>query len=118
MTGMTLRRIACRNLTTGQAGGAVVAGGTTEWTCGDLGVEADPSDRVLLNGAGAADGSSGVGGTVEALSPSTLRRISCRNLTTAQTVELVTGADSWDCEAEGLVVTPGDRVEQTITGEV
>ena len=46
-------------------------------------------------------------------------RARCLNLTTGQSVEiLLGGAVTWDCEAAGLIVAPGDRVRETVTGEV
>jgi hypothetical protein len=41
----------------------------------------------------------------------------CQNLTTGQSVNLqLQGADSWNCEAEGLVVNPGDQITQRVLG--
>lgn len=38
------------------------------------------------------------------------RAVICRNLTTSQSIVVPTLSPSWDCEALGLVVTPGDIV--------
>jgi hypothetical protein len=54
-----------------------------------------------------------VGGSVTGVDP---RRVTCTNLTTRQTIVIGDRARSWDCEAAGLVVNPGDKIQQTITG--
>jgi hypothetical protein len=54
-----------------------------------------------------------VGGAVTGVNP---RRVVCRNLTTMQTVIIQDGSRSWDCEAAGLVVHTGDRIQQTVRG--
>lgn len=54
-----------------------------------------------------------VGGSVTGVTPT---RVICRNLTTRKTVILRDGTRSWDCEAAGLTVNPGDRIQQTVTG--
>lgn len=45
-------------------------------------------------------------------------RVTCRNVTTQQSViiPLTGGAMAWDCEAAGLVVHPNDVIRQTVTG--
>ena len=40
----------------------------------------------------------------------------CKNLTTGQRVVIRGVATSWDCEAAGLVVHPGNLIQQTVTG--
>jgi lysyl endopeptidase len=54
-----------------------------------------------------------VRGTVAGLR---LRRVICRNHTTGQLVRAALLTTSWDCEALGLVVHPGDRVSMHIIG--
>jgi len=55
-----------------------------------------------------------VGGNVTGMSPAF---VVCNNRTTGQTVATLLGGDkTWDCEAEGLVVTPGDSVQMFIRG--
>lgn len=54
-----------------------------------------------------------VGGSVTGMSP---RRVVCTNLTTGQMVSIRHNAEPWDCENLGLVVHPGDRIQQTVTG--
>lgn len=54
-----------------------------------------------------------VGGAVNGGNPS---RVICKNITTGQTVMIQDHAASWNCEAAGLLVNPGDRIRQTIIG--
>lgn len=55
-----------------------------------------------------------VGGNVTGMSPAF---VVCQNRTTGQTVfSLLGGNRTWDCEAEGLVVTQGDAVQVFIRG--
>ena len=81
----------------------------------------DPKNQVLVtyqgeglfaiyDGAGPAPG---VGGSVAGVRP---MKVSCKNVTTGQMVIIRGNARSWDCEAAGLVVNSGDRIQQTITG--
>jgi hypothetical protein len=56
------------------------------------------------------------GATVVGLQP---RTVWCRNETTGQVVTFEPGgATSWDCEAAGLVIQPGDRVATRVRGPV
>ena len=43
-------------------------------------------------------------------------KIVCRNLNTRQTVVIDDGLSSYDCEAAGLTLTPGDRIDVIIKG--
>ena len=117
VAGMSLERVACRDLTTGENGSDGDPEGTA-WVCSDLGVIAGPGDRVVLLSEGSAQGVGSVGGTVSGLDPAIQRSVSCRNLTTALTVRFSTAADSWDCQTEGLIASPGDRVQQIVRGVV
>jgi hypothetical protein len=54
-----------------------------------------------------------VGGSVTGVSPS---RLLCKNMSTGQTVLMQDQAQSWDCEAAGLAIQPGDRILQTVIG--
>jgi hypothetical protein len=54
-----------------------------------------------------------VGGAITGVNP---RLVVCKNLTTRQTIIIQDGSRSWNCEAAGLVVHPGDRIQQTVTG--
>ncbi|MBI3449252.1 MAG: hypothetical protein HY049_10095 [Acidobacteria bacterium] len=47
----------------------------------------------------------------------TTRRVICQNLTTHEEVTIhLAGATTWDCEAAGLVVHPGDIIVQRVKG--
>lgn len=69
--------------------------------------------RAIFNADRAGKCKPSVGGIVTGVSP---RRITCTNTTTGQTVIVPPGARTWDCEAAGLDVLPGDRISQTING--
>ena len=57
----------------------------------------------------------GIGGTVTRISP-TIMMVKCHNRTNEQKVrfELPPDATSWDCEAEGLLVFPGDDIQMSM----
>jgi hypothetical protein len=55
-----------------------------------------------------------VGGSVTGVSPS---RVACINVTRKKTVQIQGSAASWNCEAAGLVINPGDTILQTILGK-
>ncbi len=56
----------------------------------------------------------GVGGSVAGIDT---RRVTCQNRTTLQAVTFDTAlATRWDCEQQGLVVSPGDAIVQTVVG--
>lgn len=46
----------------------------------------------------------------------TTRRIVCKNLTTGKSKVIAGNADTWNCEAAGLKVKPGDKVWMTVKG--
>lgn len=54
-----------------------------------------------------------VGGSVIELTP---RNVLCWNITTGESVSFQTSNPSWDCEAAGLIVAPGDRVFTGVEG--
>jgi hypothetical protein len=54
-----------------------------------------------------------VGGAVTGMSS---RRVVCRNVTTQQRVIITDGAPGWECGAAGLSVTPGNTIQQIVTG--
>ena len=116
LDGMTLGNTICRNLSTGTKGSGE-ANGPTSWRCEDIGAVTNSGDSMFLFSAGVADGTGPVGGTVTGLSIYAPRSVTCRNLTTAQTVKFDMDGRTWDCEAEGLVVSPGDPVQQLVVGE-
>ena len=45
-----------------------------------------------------------------------VQRVTCVNVTTGQSVTAPQSEGAWDCEAAGLVVSPGDRVRQNVVG--
>ena len=73
--------------------------------------------RDLPCDSGAVEfGKAPVGGSIDGL---TGRDVTCRNLGTGASVEFdLDGAESWDCEAEGLAVGIGDRLELTLEARV
>lgn len=56
-----------------------------------------------------------VGGSVSGMVP---ENVFCWNLTTGQSVSFQTDAASWNCESEGLIVRPNDRVVTGVEGIV
>jgi hypothetical protein len=78
-------------------------------------------ERIFGNNVGRLDNvrietlpsSQHVGGSVTSLTPTS---VTCSNTTTGQSIVIKPRAPSWDCEAAGLVVNPGDRIRQTIGG--
>ena len=112
--GATLDRVACRNLATGERASGPPA--STTWTCAELDVAASVGQRAVLIAAGVADSTGPLAGAMSGLDVSSAR-VTCQNLTTAQTLQFALGADTWDCEAQGLVVSEGDRIRLTVSGE-
>ncbi len=91
---------------------AIDAGGA----CG-IGTDQRGFARDALCDSGAVElGAAPVGGS---LSDVRGVNVSCSNRTTGSVVSfaLAAGADSWDCEAQGLVVTAGDVISQSVQGE-
>ena len=113
VTGFTASKVICDDQTTGER----VRGnpGVASWDCEALGLAVDPGDRVRTGGVGTADGTAPVGGSVAGMTPTS---VFCKNLTTGSTASASTSATSWDCEALGLVVEPGDRVQTGAVGTV
>jgi hypothetical protein len=56
-----------------------------------------------------------VGGLTTAINP---RRVICKNLTSRKKKIIKNLTNSWNCEAAGLKVRPGDKIEQTVIGIV
>lgn len=54
-------------------------------------------------------------GTVEGV---LTRRVTCKNVTSGQSVTLTGARSEFSCDDAGLVTTPGDRVSVTIAGQV
>ena len=68
---------------------------------------------LMLDGVTLAMTSAGVGGDVAGVRPT---KVICKNVTTGRKVIIRDGASAWNCEAAGLVVHPGDVIQQTIKG--
>jgi hypothetical protein len=45
-----------------------------------------------------------------------VHRVTCRNVTTGQTVAVQQPQGAWDCETAGLAMSSGDRVRQMVAG--
>jgi hypothetical protein len=81
--------------------------------CG-LGVDQRGFARDALCDSGAVEfGAAPVGGAARGVQ---VRRVTCRNVSTAQVVTILDPQGAWDCEAAGLVVAPGDRIRQQVLG--
>jgi subtilisin family serine protease len=107
------RRVVCRNRSSGKKV-SIRLNGMRAWNCMAKGLAAESGDRVLLRVTGKAPESGAVTGSVSGVDT---EGVVCKNRTTGQKVKLpLDGADSWNCEAAGLVVTAGDRIKQTLTG--
>jgi subtilisin family serine protease len=107
------RKVVCRNRTSGKKV-SIRLNGMRAWNCMGKGLAAESGDRVLLRVTGKAPGSGAVTGSVSGVDT---EGVVCKNRTTGQKVKLpLDGADSWNCEAAGLVVTADDRIKQTLTG--
>ena len=112
--GMTLTQGFCRVIA-GESDLLSATFGAQSMVC-DLLLE--DGDRAHIGGSGAADGTESVGGSVTGFAFPPERKVTCRNLTTLQAVQFFTGSDSWDCEQEGLRVSTGDRIVQSVVGEI
>jgi hypothetical protein len=79
---------------------------------GDSG--SDENGRAEITSYTFIQGASGLGGTVTGVNA---RRVNCQNLSTGQTIVIrQRGNPSWNCEVKGLVVHPGDIIQQTVKG--
>jgi len=56
-----------------------------------------------------------VGGSVSGLSGR--KNVTCTNITTGQQFTFSQSPQKWNCEAHGLVVNPGDLIEQTVSAK-
>ncbi len=110
--GMQPREVHCRNETTSQTVSFSLSG-ENGWDCVAQGLSVGPGDQVRQAVLGRA-----MGGASGAALGLTDVRARCRNRTTGQTVPIPMSTTSWDCVAEGLQVSPGDRVEQAFSGAV
>ncbi len=112
ITGLRAREVGCINASTSQSFRFLLSGSTT-WDCEAQGLSVSPGDivRQLVTGR-SSDGASGsVVGMVSTGG-------SCTNLTTGQSVALPATDPSWDCAAEGLIVSLGDRIDLRVSGTV
>jgi subtilisin family serine protease len=112
VSGLATGPATCANRRTGQrVPGQVDAAGS--WNCQAAGLVTSPGDGVTLtlNGQAKVDL---VQGTTTGMTTQIVR---CQNLTTAQSLQIpLSGRDSWDCKAAGLVISQNDRIQQTIIG--
>lgn len=77
----------------------------------------DPDTPVFdVDLTGNGDGPATLGGTVTRVNP---KQVICQKVKPIkQKVVIQNGAPSWNCEAAGLVVQPGDVVKMTVKGTV
>ncbi len=97
---------------------ALFPGGAPINTGGACGIAADQRGfaRDVLCDSGAVEfGAAPVGGSIRDIRGITA---TCRNNTTGSDVTfgLGPGVNTWDCEAQGLAVSPGDVVTQSVQG--
>ncbi len=109
-SGVDARRALCRNLETG-AQVVIDLGGVGAWEC--AGLFYGPGDLIGTGIAGLADGAAAVGGSVAGM---TATSVACENRSTGDSVSFAPGGSSWDCEAQGLVVSVGDQILQKVQG--
>ena len=90
---------------------AIDAGGACGLAADQRGFARDP----LCDSGAVEFGAAPVGGSTEDVR---LIRVTCRNDTTPGSVTFSPGAgvNAWDCEAQGLAVSPGDVVSQVVLG--
>ena len=101
---------ACINLTTNDVALAAVNPDNASWDCEAAGLGFIPGDLVAALGiSGALSGPDPVGGSITGATPIGAL---CTNLSQVQSVfvPVPPGDNSWDCEAAGLIVAPGDAV--------
>lgn len=110
LSGTFVAFAACFNVTTSQFVTASVNADNASWDCEAAGLTFIAGDTVAAIGAGGVlGGADPVGGSISGATPFAAL---CDNLTLAQqvTVPVAAGETSWDCEAGGLSVSPGDIV--------
>jgi low density lipoprotein receptor-related protein 5/6 len=113
-TGLQPTKVICSNLTTGQRLKIIPQPGARSWDCQGAGLGVDAGDLLRMRVRGPALDLP-IGGSAINFAPS---RVICRNFTTGQRVKIVPPpyAESWDCTAAGLVVSPGDLVRMRVRG--
>ena len=112
VSGITPKKVLCKNLTTGQK--KKISTNGSAWLCDDLGVTAARGDRVRLSAVGIVDGTTAVGGSVSGRDQQFKPRVMCKNRTSGKKVAFVSESSSWSCETRGLLVESGDSVLQKI----
>jgi hypothetical protein len=111
-SGLTGGTAKCTNRTTGQNVNAPVDAALS-FNCEAAGLLTAAGDNVTLrlNGAAQVDTVQGVTTGMRSMTAK------CNNVTTGQSVSVqLRGRDSWNCKAAGLAISPGDSIQQVLTG--
>jgi hypothetical protein len=111
-SGVTAGTAKCTNRTTGQNVTAPVDAATS-FNCEAAGLLTSAGDAVTLrlNAAAQVDL---VQGTTTGMRSLTAQ---CKNLTTGQSKSVqLHGRDNWNCKAAGLAISPGDTIQQILSG--
>ncbi len=106
--------VTCDNVSSSARVTFPLGAGVNSWDCEAQGLVVGTGDTIKQTVVGGAI--DGAGGSVIGLAASD---VICRNEVTGQTVaiDLSTGP-GWDCVADGLVVSTGDRIRMISTGVV
>lgn len=117
VAGIFLKYTYCKDLTTGATAMDSVFGAATTWNCTDNGLTVASGDTAIAVVTGTRTRSPDpVSGSITGISPVIAM---CTNTTTASKVLVpLAGSGNWDCEAGGLVVSPGDIVTIILYGTV
>jgi hypothetical protein len=104
----------CKNVTSNKGIMIALAPGALSWDCTGAGLAVNAGDHLKMTLPGLAL-TSEVGGLAHGFQPS---KVVCKDVTTKQkvTITLAPGTLSWDCAAEGLLVSPGDKLKMIVTG--
>ena len=114
VTGMEAEKVVCLNRTQRNRVALAPRGGA--WDCEGAGLAAAPGDNVKMIVNGPANGARTLGSSLSRIEP---KRAICKNLTTKKKKAYkLKGAVSWDCQAKGLAVAPGDEIKLIILGKV
>jgi hypothetical protein len=105
-------RVVCLNQTSGQK--VVIRKDTKEYDCTAAGLVTHLGESLSIRVDGKIGNiSTAVGGNVIGITP---RQVVCVNTTRGQRITLPQRTPSWNCQAAGLVVHPGDTIWMQITG--